>query len=111
MDPFDSYFIRKLYKKTARHHDKLAKIEKQINWNTFRPIIQPMYSNKTPLGGRPNMDPVLMMILLVLQAWYGLSDPELERQGPQPHRLHALPRLHRESTRLLDSVDAQGTPD
>ena len=26
------------------------------------------------------MDPVLMVKLLVLQAWYGLSDPELERQ-------------------------------
>ena len=27
------------------------------------------------------MDPVLMMKLLVLQGWYGLSDPELERQA------------------------------
>ena len=27
------------------------------------------------------MDPVLMVKLLVLQAWYGLSDPELERQA------------------------------
>ena len=26
------------------------------------------------------MDPVLMVKLLVLQAWYGLSDPALERQ-------------------------------
>ena len=80
MDSFDSYLLRKLYKETARHGDKLAKIEKQINWNKFRPIIQPMYRNKTPRGGRPNMDPVLMVKLLVLQAWYGLSDPELERQ-------------------------------
>ena len=27
------------------------------------------------------MDPVLMVKMLVLQAWYGLSDPELERQA------------------------------
>ena len=27
------------------------------------------------------MDPVLMVKLLVLQSWYGLSDPELERQA------------------------------
>jgi IS5 family transposase len=80
MDSFDSYLLRKLYKETAKHGDKLAEIEKQINWNKFHPIIQPMYRNKTPRGGRPNMDPVLMVKLLVLQAWYGLSDPELERQ-------------------------------
>jgi len=27
------------------------------------------------------MDPIMMVKLLVLQAWYGLSDPELERQA------------------------------
>ena len=80
MDSFDTYMLRKLYKETAKPGDKLAETEKMINWNKFQPIIQPMYSNKTPRGGRPNMDPVLMVKLLVLQAWYGLSDPELERQ-------------------------------
>ena len=39
-----------------------------------------MYTNDTPRDGRPNTDPVVMVKLLVLQAWYGLSDPELERQ-------------------------------
>ena len=27
------------------------------------------------------MDELLMMKMLVLQSWYGLSDPELERQS------------------------------
>jgi len=27
---------------------------------------------------RPNIDPIVMLKLLVLQQWYGLSDPELE---------------------------------
>ena len=80
MDSFGSYLLRKLYRETTKHGDKLVKIEKQINWNKFKPIIQPMYNNKTPRGGRPNMNPVLMVKLLVLQAWYGFSDPELERQ-------------------------------
>ena len=80
MDSFDSYLIRKLYKETARDGDKLAEAEKQINWERFRPIIKPMYTNDTERGGRPNTDEVLMVKLLVLQAWYGLSDPELERQ-------------------------------
>ena len=33
------------------------------------------------LGGRPNTDEVLMVKLLVLQQWYGLSDMGLERQA------------------------------
>ncbi|NVO66886.1 IS5 family transposase [Methanofollis tationis] len=40
-----------------------------------------MYTNASPLGVRPNYDVVLMIKLLVLQQWYGLSDPELERQA------------------------------
>jgi len=81
MDSFDSYLLRKLYMKTARHHDRLAEAEKHIDWKRFTPIIQPIYNNKGPSGGRPNLEPVLMVKLLVLQAWYGLSDPELERQA------------------------------
>jgi len=80
MDSFDSYLLRKLYVKTARLGDKLAEVEPLIDWDAFTPIIQPMYSNQRQMGGRPNTDPVVMVKLLVLQAWYGLSDPELERQ-------------------------------
>ncbi|MCK4438097.1 IS5 family transposase [Candidatus Bathyarchaeota archaeon] len=81
MDSFDSYLLRKLYVKTAKLGDKLAEVEPLIDWKRFRPIIQPMYSNQGPAGGRPNIDPVIMVKLLVLQQWYGLSDPELERQA------------------------------
>ena len=80
-DSFDSYLLRKLYVKTSRNGDRLAEAEKQVDWEAFRPIIKSMYTNDTPRGGRPNTDEVVMMKLLVLQAWYGLSDPELERQA------------------------------
>ncbi|WP_255590956.1 IS5 family transposase [Methanobacterium spitsbergense] len=40
-----------------------------------------MYDNRTELGGRPNNDEIVMMKMLVLQSWYGLLDPELERQA------------------------------
>ena len=40
-----------------------------------------MYDNHTERGGRPNNDEIVMMKMLVLQSWYGLSDPELERQA------------------------------
>ena len=31
-------------------------------------------------GGRPKIGEVVMMKILILQQWYGLSDPEIERQ-------------------------------
>jgi len=77
MDSFTSFTLRRLYEKINR----LAKIDALIDWDAFRPIIQGLYDNKTPRGGRPNIDEVVMVKLLMLQGWYGLSDPELERQA------------------------------
>ena len=36
---------------------------------------------KRLLGGRPNINPVLMIKMLVLQAWYTLSNTELKQQA------------------------------
>jgi len=81
MNSFKAYLLREIYKKVQKQGDKLAEIEPHINWDAFTPINQSLYTNNTPRGGRPNVDPVVMMKLLVLQEWYGLSDPELERQS------------------------------
>ena len=81
MDSFTSFTLRKLYGKIHKLGDRLAKTEPLIDWEAFRPIIQPLYDNQGPQGGRPNVDPVVMVKMLVLQQWYGLSDPELERQA------------------------------
>ena len=70
----------KTYEKIQKLGDRLAKNEPLIDGEAFRPIISPIYNNKSPRGGRPNMDEVVMVKLLVLQRGYGLSDPELERQ-------------------------------
>ncbi len=72
--------LREAYRNIERLGDKLAMAEKQIDWTRFRPIVQGLYDNRGPKGGRPNLDPVMMIKVLVLQAWYGLSDPEVERQ-------------------------------
>ena len=80
MTTFRTYILRKAYENVKKNGDKLAQAETLIDWEAFRPIITPMYRNKSPKGGRPNVDPVVMVKLLVLQQWYGLSDPELERQ-------------------------------
>ena len=74
------YFLNEEYAKVERLGDRLAEVDHLINWDAFRLIIAGMYRNKTEKGGRPNIDEVVMIKMLVLQQWYGLSDPELERQ-------------------------------
>jgi IS5 family transposase len=81
MDSFKSYLFRQAYKEVERLGDRLAEVEPLIDWEAFRPTLAGFYMNDGPQGGRPNTDPVLMVKLLVLQQWYGLSDPELERQA------------------------------
>ncbi|QYZ79827.1 transposase [Methanofollis formosanus] len=46
-----------------------------IEWDAFRPLLADLYSNDAGNGGRPYYDVILMLRLLVLQQWYGLSDP------------------------------------
>ena len=52
-----------------------------MNWEAFRPIIKDLYLNDTERGGRPNADEVVMVKLLIVQQWYGLSDEEAEREA------------------------------
>ena len=81
MNTFRTYMLRKAYENVKKNGDRLAQVDLLIDWEAFRPIIQGLYHNKGPRGGRPNIDPVTMVKLLALQQWYGLSDPELERQA------------------------------
>ena len=81
MDSFNKHLLRQEYQKLAQLGDKLAATEQRINWERFRPILVDLYMNNTEKGGRPNHDQVLMVKLLVLQAWYGLGDEETERQA------------------------------
>lgn len=81
MKSFNDFVLNREYARIEKLGDKLAKIEPLIDWDNFRPIIKDMYDNKSERGGRPNNDEVVMIKMLVLQSWYGLSDPELERQA------------------------------
>lgn len=81
MKSFDDYLLDKEYSRVERLGDKLGEVEPLIDWEVFRPIVREMYNNRTERGGRPNNDEVVMVKMLVLQSWYGLSDPELERQA------------------------------
>jgi len=80
MSTFSNFAFKREYEHIAELGDRLGEVEKLVDWESFRPIIGEMYSNKEGKGGRPNYDEVLMIKMLVLQQWHGLSDPELERQ-------------------------------
>ncbi|GAB6055241.1 IS5 family transposase [Methanobacterium alkalithermotolerans] len=81
MKSFENYFMNKQYDRVKQLGDKLAEIDPLIDWEAFRPVIRDMYYNQSERGGRPNNDEIVMIKMLVLQSWYGLSDPELERQA------------------------------
>jgi IS5 family transposase len=80
MKSLTDFALNEEYGRVKRLGDRLAEIESLIDWDAFRPIVGEMYDNKSERGGRPNIDEVVMVKLLVLQQWHGLSDPELERQ-------------------------------
>jgi IS5 family transposase len=77
MPSFEFYILNEYYNRYLKDNDRLAKVASLIDWETFRTIIA-SYKNLTERGGRPNIDPIVMLKLLVLQQWHGLSDPELE---------------------------------
>ena len=81
MSTFTNFAIQHEYASLAALGDRLGEISGLIDWGAFRPLLADLYTNTEGRGGRPNCDVVLMIKLLVLQQWYGLSDPELERQA------------------------------
>ena len=78
---FNSFFLSQNYLKVAALGNRLGEIEKMIGWEKFRPIIADIYRDDPIDGGRPNIDEILLIKLLVLQQWHGHSDYELEIQA------------------------------
>jgi len=56
---------------------QLYQISDLIDWTPIRHVLEEMYNNKRENGDRPNSNVIL---ILILQQWYGLSDSEVERQ-------------------------------
>ena len=80
MQTLTDFALNEEYERLKKLGDRLAEIEALIAWGEFRPIIRGMYNNTSEKGGRPNIDEIVMIKMLILQQWHGLSDPELERQ-------------------------------
>lgn len=77
---FEAYILKEKYKKVQGLGDRLELMKQQIDWKPFIKIVKDAFDNDTELGGRPNTDEKVVVRCMLLQAWYGLSDPELEFQ-------------------------------
>jgi IS5 family transposase len=56
----------------------LDKMDQFINWNHVGKLLKKKYKKTMSADGRPAYPPLPMFKLLLLQRWYGLSDPGLE---------------------------------
>lgn len=67
--------------KLTKKGDPLIELNKLVDWEIFRPILNKVFSKdpKGP-GGRPPYDYVMMFKILFLQRLYNLSDEQMEYQ-------------------------------
>jgi IS5 family transposase len=78
MGGFGDYFLHQEYTKIASLGNKLGEVRDLIDWEKFRPILSDMYRDNKEIGGRPHNDEIVMVKMLVLVGWHGLSDYEVE---------------------------------
>lgn len=68
-------------KKLSQLGDALEKLDKVINWEMFRGILEKVFCKEPKgAGGRPPYDYVLLFKILVLQRIYNISDDQTEYQ-------------------------------
>lgn len=72
---FKQFGVHLSYSRLQKLGDKLEKISSLIDWNKFG-----RFFDKNSKVGRPSYDPVIMIKILALQSWYGISDEEMEYQ-------------------------------
>lgn len=77
---FEAYILKEKYKKIHGLGDRLALMKEQIDWKPFIKIVESAFDDNDETGGRPHTDEIVVVRCMLLQAWYGLSDPELEFQ-------------------------------
>lgn len=72
---FADYFVE--IRKQSRKNF-LDDVDRLIDWKPIERILRKKYRKVASADGRPAYPPVPMFKLLLLQRWYGLSDPGLE---------------------------------
>lgn len=59
----------------GRRRDRLSEISGLLDWGRFEDVLSGIYQARR---GEPPYPPLVMFKVLLLQRWYGLSDPEME---------------------------------
>lgn len=83
-DPKKNYDLFSALSKSHEQSEReigILKLKAIIDWEWFRPLMEEIcgYSQKDKKkGGRPPFDPILMLKILILQKYYGLSDEKVE---------------------------------
>lgn len=76
MESLVNFALQERYSKVKKLRSRLEEMNKLLNWERFLSL----FPERESLIGRPNYEKILMLKLLFLQGWYGLSDEELEFQ-------------------------------
>ena len=76
MENLVDFALREKYSKVKNLRSNLEDMKKIIDWNGFLLL----FSANEKSRGRPAYEKILMVRLLFLQSWYGISDEELEFQ-------------------------------
>src|SRR3990167_2850282 len=77
---FNKFILQEQYKKVSGLGDRLKLMKEQFDWNPFIPIVHSVFHDNPIIGGRPHTDEIIVVRTMLLQAWYNLSDEELEFQ-------------------------------
>jgi len=77
---FNRFILAEQYKKVKGLGDRLELMKQQIDWKPFIPLVKSVFYDDKKQGGRPHTDELVVVRSMLLQAWYNLSDPELEFQ-------------------------------
>jgi len=80
MVSFDKFILKQQYQKVKGLGDRLEPMKQQIDWKPFIPLVKSVFYDNKITGGCPHTDELIVVRSMLLQAWYGLSDPELEFQ-------------------------------
>jgi transposase, IS5 family len=75
---FGDYEQSRAMKRTKRERF-LSEMEAVVPWKALIDLIEPHYPKTSSKGGRPAYPLATMLRILVMQPWYSLSDPAIQR--------------------------------
>src|SRR3989344_6072555 len=76
MESLVNFALQEKYAKVKKLRSRLENMGKLIEWDKFIEL----FPERESAVGRPNYEKILMLKMMFVQGWYGLSDEELEFQ-------------------------------